>query len=156
AGRDAVPGAGATVPGGTGLLVQPMVTGVEVLLGARRDPVFGPVVVLGVGGVDVEARSEVSVRPLPLTAGDARSMIADVPALAAALAGGRGRPPADADALVEAVLAMAHFAATAPPDVAEAEVNPLIVRPAGEGAFAVDALIVRDRGPVDGPVEVHI
>jgi succinyl-CoA synthetase beta subunit len=108
------------------------------------------VVVLGVGGVDVEARAEVSVRPIPLTDGDARSMVDEVPALAAALGGGRGRPPSDVDALVEAVLAMAGFIATAPPDVSEAEVNPLIVGPAGQGATAVDALVVRDPAGIPG------
>jgi acetyltransferase len=142
--------AAGTAPAGAGLLVQPMVAGVEVLLGARRHPTFGPVVVLGVGGVDVEARAEVSVRPLPLTADDARAMVDEVPALAVALAGGRGRPAADVDALVEAVLAMAGFIASAPPDVSEAEVNPLIVGRAGQGATAVDGLVVRDPAGVPG------
>jgi acetyltransferase len=140
------------VPFGAGLLVQPMRSGVEVLLGARRHPSFGPVVVLGVGGVDVEARAEVSVRPLPLTAGDARAMVDEVPALATALAGGRGRPPADVDALVESVLALARFIATAPTDVVDAEINPLIVGAAGQGASAVDALVVRHEPDVCGPL----
>lgn len=154
--REAAAALLARAPAGieAGLLVQPMATGVEVLLGARRHPTFGPVVVLGVGGVDVEARAEVSVRPLPLTAGDVGAMVAEIPALAAALAGGRGRPPADIDALVEAVLAMAGFIATAPPSVVEAEVNPLIVGSAGQGATAVDALVVQTE-PVAPAVPVR-
>lgn len=72
----------------------------------------------------------------------ARAMIGEVHG-ARALAGGRGRPQADVDALVDAILVLARFIAEAPPDVSEAEVNPLVVGPVGRGAVAVDALIVR-------------
>ena len=124
------------------LLVQPMIDGVELLVGARRDPAFGPLVVLGTGGVDVETLGDVAVRLLPVTATDVRAMLGEVRG-AAALGGSRGRPPADIDALVAAVLAVARCLADAPPDVTEIEVNPLMVGRAGTGAVAVDALILR-------------
>jgi acetyltransferase len=136
--------------GGVGdphLLVQPMVEGVELLVGARRDTTFGPLLVVGAGGVDVEATGDVAVRLLPVTAADVVAMIAEVRG-GSALAGGRGRPPADVDAVVNAVLALARCLAAAPPDVTEVEVNPLMAGPAGSGAVAVDALIVR--GTPDG------
>jgi acetyltransferase len=124
------------------LLVQPMIDGVELLVGARRDPAFGPLVVLGTGGVDVEALGDVAVRLLPVAAADVRAMLGEVRG-AAALGGSRGRPAADVDALVAAVLAVARCLGDAPPDVTEIEVNPLMVGRAGTGAVAVDALIVR-------------
>jgi acetate---CoA ligase (ADP-forming) len=129
------------------VLVQPMVEGVELLVGARRDPAFGPLVVVGAGGVDVEALGDVAVRLLPVTADDVRSMLAEL-RIAVALSGGRGRPPADIDAVVNAVLAVACCLDGAPADVTEIEVNPLMAGPEGKGAVAVDALIVRDTGAV--------
>lgn len=131
---------------GAHLLIQPMVDGVELLVGARRDPTFGPLVVVGAGGVDVEALGDVAVRLLPVTDADVRAMLAET-RVAVALAGGRGRPPADVDAVVDAVLAVARCLAEAPADVSEIDVNPLMVGPVGKGAVAVDALIVRaERG----------
>lgn len=124
------------------LLVQEMVEdGVETIVGARRDPRFGPVVVFGLGGVFVESLRDVAVRPVPLTASDVRAMIAETGATSL-LAGGRGRPGADVEALVAALVAMSDFISTAPEAIEEAEVNPLLVRPAGLGVVAVDALIV--------------
>ena len=123
---------------GAHLLVQPLVAdGVETIVGARRDRSFGPLVVFGMGGVHVEALGAVAVRPAPLAEADARDMIDEVPATRL-LDGGRGRPPADKEAVVRTLLAMSDFIVAA--DVGEAEVNPLLVRP--EGAVAVDALIV--------------
>ena len=118
-----------------------MAAGVEMLVGVRRDPVFGPVLVVGMGGIDVEAQRDVSVRPLPVTAADVRAMIGELRG-GVALGGGRGRPPADVDALVAAALALARFLVVSPVDVVEAEVNPLMVGP--DGAVAVDALVVRE------------
>jgi acetyltransferase len=132
------------------VVVQRMVRGgLELIVGARRDPRFGPVVLVGLGGVFVEALGDVAVRPAPLTADDARDMIAELRS-AAVLEGGRGRAPADVAAIVDALLALSHAILDAPEAVGEIEVNPLIVRGLGEGACAVDALIVLrgERGPV--------
>lgn len=123
------------------LLVQPMIgDGIETIVGARRDPRLGPLVVFGMGGVFVEQLQDVAVRPAPITTRDAHAMLGEIRA-APLLAGGRGRPPADTDALVSALLSMSNLITSAPPHVQEVEVNPFIVRPAGRGAVAVDALI---------------
>lgn len=123
-----------------GLLVAPMQHGVgEVLLGFRRDPQAGPVVVLGAGGVMAELLLPPVIRPAPLSPTEAQAMVAAAPL--AQLRGFRGRPAGDLAALAEAVAAFSRIAAL--PDVAEAEINPLLVKPAGEGVLALDALIVR-------------
>ncbi len=127
------------------LLVQPMIEdGVETIVGGRRDAQLGPVVVFGMGGIFVEAIRDVAVRAAPLTAGDAHAMIEEVRG-ARTLEGGRGRAPADVPALVDALRAMSSFMLSAPPNVVEAEINPLLVRPQGLGAVAVDALIVLEK-----------
>ncbi|MBA2295509.1 MAG: acetate--CoA ligase family protein [Actinobacteria bacterium] len=126
------------------LLIQPMIDGVETIIGARRDPRLGPLVVFGMGGIFVETIRDVSVRAAPLTAADARAMIDEVRG-ARVLEGVRGRPAADVGALVQALLALSRFILVAPPTVVEAEVNPLLVRPERLGAVAVDALIVLEK-----------
>lgn len=123
-----------------GLLVAPMQRGVgEVLLGFRRDPQAGPVVALGAGGVLAELLPPPVLRPAPLSAEDAAEMVAAAPLRH--LCGFRGRPAGDLAALAEAVAAFSRIAALA--DVAEAEINPLLVRAEGEGVAALDALIAR-------------
>lgn len=124
----------------SGLLVSPMQVGVgEVLLGFRRDPQAGPIVVLGAGGVLAELLPPPIVRLAPVSREDAAEMVAVAPLRH--LRGFRGRPMGDLAALAEAVAAFSLLAAL--PDVAEAEVNPLLVRPAGQGVLALDALILR-------------
>ncbi|HUT48743.1 MAG TPA: acetate--CoA ligase family protein [Alphaproteobacteria bacterium] len=123
-----------TSPGA--VLIQPMVAGLgEVLLGFRREPGVGPVVVLGAGGVLAELYEDVAVRLAPVDEREARAMIAEVRGLAP-LRGYRNLPRGDLGALAGAV---ARFSQLAALPVAEAEINPLIV---GEiGAVAVDALV---------------
>ncbi len=126
------------VPDATDLrfLVQRMVGGgVEVILGGRRDPSFGPVVMFGLGGVFVEVFGDVAFRVAPLTRADAEEMIAEIRGRAL-LEGARGRPPADREALVEAILAFSRLLVENP-DIAEIEINPLLALP--EGVVAVDA-----------------
>lgn len=124
------------------LLVEPMITdGVaEILVGVIVDPQFGLVLVIGAGGVLTELLAD-SVSLLPPWTRE--SIEAALPRLKAAplLAGFRGKPPADVAALVEAVLAVARYATAHLDTLAELDVNPIIVRPAGKGAIAVDALI---------------
>jgi acetyltransferase len=126
-----------------GVLVQQMVTGgVEVILGVKRDPVFGPLVMFGLGGVLVEALGDVSFRLAPLARPDIEAMIDEVRA-SRLLAGWRGAPPADRPALVDALHRIAQLAVDHP-QILEMDVNPLIVLPAGQGALAVDVRLTLD------------
>ncbi len=128
-----------------GVLVAPMVSGgVETILGVVRDPVFGPVVMFGLGGIFVEVLKDVTFRIAPFGIDEARRMVREVRGYPM-LQGVRGAPPSDEEALAEALARLSAFAA-ANADVLETiDVNPFIVLPKGEGAVAVDALIaVRD------------
>jgi len=123
-----------------GFLLMPMERGVgEVLLGFRRDPQAGPVVVLGAGGVLAELMPPPAIAAAPLAAAEARRLVEAAPL--AHLRGVRGRERGDLAALAEAVVAVSRLAALA--EVAEAEINPLLVRREGEGVVALDALVVR-------------
>ena len=123
-----------------GILVQRMEKGAaEAILGYRRDPQVGPVVVLGVGGVLAEIYRDFAVRIAPVSVEEAARMVEEVKGLAV-IRGYRGLPRGDTAALARAVAAFSQLAALEP-RVAEAEINPLIVRPAGEGVIAVDALV---------------
>jgi acyl-CoA synthetase (NDP forming) len=124
-----------------GILVQRMEKGLaEVILGYRRDPQVGPVVVLGVGGVLAEIYRDYAVRLAPVSAGEAQRMIEEVKGLAL-IRGYRGMPRGDTAALAEAVRAFSQLACVEPA-VSEAEINPLIVKREGEGIVAVDGLLV--------------
>jgi acyl-CoA synthetase (NDP forming) len=123
------------------VLVQPMVQGVgEVLVGYRVDPDVGPLVMLAAGGVLAEIHRDRSLRLAPVDLAEATAMIAEVASLEA-LAGYRGRPAGDLDAVARALVALSRLAVHDGAGVAEAEVNPLIVRAKGEGVVAVDALV---------------
>jgi acetate---CoA ligase (ADP-forming) len=120
-------------------LVQPMISGIgEVLVGYRVDPDVGPLVMVAAGGVFTEIYRDRSLRLAPVDLETAREMIAEVRGLAP-LAGYRGKPKGDLDALARAIVALSGL--TAQPNVIEAEINPLMVRPAGQGVVAVDALV---------------
>ena len=123
-----------------GILVSPMHTGLaEVILGYRRDPEVGPVVMLGVGGVLAEIRRSTAVRLAPVSLADAHAMIAEIPELRV-LTGYRNLPLGDVGALAASVRALSLLALA--PGVSEAEINPLIVKP--DGCVAVDGLLVKD------------
>jgi acetate---CoA ligase (ADP-forming) len=129
----------ARLPRARRVLVQPMVAGVgEVLAGYRIDPDVGPLVMVAAGGIYTEIYRDRSLRLAPVDAGTAAEMIAEVQGLKA-LAGYRGNAAGDLAALAEAIAALSRLAAD--PSVAEAEINPLIVRPKGEGVVAVDAVV---------------
>src|SRR5262245_34927545 len=108
-------------------VVQPMVEGVEVLLGALRDPALGAFVVLAPGGTDAELYGERALRPAPVTTGEAAAMLGETPALAARLAGYRGRPAADRRALLDAVVRLGQLAAGLGSRLGEIDLNPLIL-----------------------------
>jgi acetate---CoA ligase (ADP-forming) len=121
------------------VLVQPMVSGGgEVLVGYRVDRDVGALIMVATGGVLTEIARDRSLRLAPIDLATAHEMIAEVRGLAA-LGGYRGRPTGDLDALAHAIVALSRLADDA--SVAEAEINPLIVRPAGQGVVAVDALV---------------
>ncbi|PLC04541.1 CoA-binding protein [Variovorax sp. RO1] len=126
-----------------GALVARMLTGgVECIAGVHRDPVFGPVLMFGLGGIHVETLRDVSLRALPITRDDALAMVRELRAFAI-LNGARGRPPADLDSIADALCALADFAQRAGDSLDSAEINPLIARPQAEGGcMAVDALVV--------------
>jgi acyl-CoA synthetase (NDP forming) len=124
-----------------GVLVQRMEKGLaEVILGYKRDPQIGPVVVLGVGGVLAEIYRDFAVRLAPVTVDEAAHMIEQVKGLAV-VRGYRGLPRGDTGALARAVAAFSQLAHLEP-RVAEAEINPLIVKAEGLGVVAVDGLLV--------------
>jgi acetate---CoA ligase (ADP-forming) len=120
-----------------GFLVQEMVSGVEAIVGARSDALYGPLLLAGTGGVLVELASDVALRLLPATAEDVSAMI-DGLKLVDLLAGFRGRPAADRAALEKAALALGQFYLDHRAKIADIEINPLIVRTNGHGAVAVD------------------
>jgi len=125
-----------------GILVCQMVEqGVEMVVGITHDALFGPTVTVGLGGVLVEVLHDTAVRVPPFGEAQARDMLTDLRGRAL-LDGVRGRPPADLDALVEVVLRVQRMALELVDDIAELDINPLIVLPRGQGAVALDALAV--------------
>ena len=129
-----------------GTLVAPMVSGVQCILGLRRDSVFGPVVMVGSGGVLAELIDDIAFRRVPVDRTEAKRMIAGLRG-ARVLEGLRGRPRCDIDALADAVAALSRFAAAHAEVVESVDVNPFVVLPEGEGGLALDALIVGRTGP---------
>ncbi|MHA1108066.1 MAG: acetate--CoA ligase family protein [Alphaproteobacteria bacterium] len=120
-----------------GFLVQEMVSGVEIILGVRDDPLYGPMMVLGAGGILVELVEDTAFRLLPVGAADARAMIREL-RVAKLLKGFRGAPPADVEALVKAVVGLSKFYLAHRPFLADLEINPLMVLAKGKGVRAVD------------------
>jgi acyl-CoA synthetase (NDP forming) len=124
-----------------GVLVQEMVAGgVEVILGVTNDALFGPAIMFGLGGIFAEVLHDVTFRLAPVTAATAREMIAEVKGYPL-LAGARGKPPADVDALADAIVRLSALAIDLRDSLAELDVNPLFVMEKGRGVIAADALI---------------
>ena len=133
-----------------GFDVESMVTGgKEVLVGLQRDPGFGPVVVFGLGGIYVEVLKDVTFRLAPLRPLSAQHMVASVRAFPL-LQGVRGEAPSDLPALYEVLLRVSQMAIEVP-EVAELDINPLIVRPSGQGVVAVDARVVLGQSSRSAP-----
>jgi len=125
-----------------GVLIQEMIPAdaVEVILGVLRDPDFGPVVIFGSGGVLVELLKDSALRLPPLSHEDALEMICETRG-ECLLQGFRGRPPADIDALTDALVRLSQLAVDLGDLIAALDINPLMVLPRGEGVRAVDVLI---------------
>ncbi|OGO29590.1 MAG: hypothetical protein A2136_07710 [Chloroflexi bacterium RBG_16_54_11] len=129
-----------------GVLVQPMVTGgQELILGGRQDPNFGPVVLIGLGGIFVEVLEEVSLRVAPITPREAREMIDELRG-APILKGARGHKPSDVAAVSEALLRLSQLLVDFP-EIRELDINPLRVFQENDGCRALDArIIIRSSG----------
>lgn len=116
--------------------------GFEALIGFSEDPIYGPVVALGAGGILAEYLGQPVLGLAPLSTPRARAMVDAMPG-AAMLAGARGEAPRDREALVEALVRVSHIAADFAGRVQEMDLNPVIVGALGEGVVAVDALVVK-------------
>ncbi len=120
-----------------GFLVQQMVAGLEILVGVREDPQFGPFIVAGLGGVAVEVLGDLAFRLLPIDEHEARAMLSSLRS-AALLEAFRGRPARDVDALVRAMVGLSELFLAADRRYSDLEINPLMVLARGEGVRAVD------------------
>jgi succinyl-CoA synthetase beta subunit len=125
-----------------GVIVSPMVKdGIETILGVQVDPVFGPAVMFGLGGIFVEVFEDIAFRLAPIDREEALRMIGETRG-AALLKGVRGKRPADIDALADAIVALSEFAVAHGPALASVDLNPFVVLPKSDGAVALDALVV--------------
>jgi len=125
-----------------GLVSGPIERGVELALGAYLDPAFGPSVMVALGGIYLEILRDAQFAPAPVTEQQAREMVLRLKA-ADILRGARGRKPADIEAVARAIAALSRFIVDHADRYAEIDINPLIVREAGKGVVAVDALLVK-------------
>lgn len=126
----------------TGVLVAQMApAGTELILGTTTDAVFGPMVMVGLGGIYAEVFKDVALQTAPVTEAQATAMLRSLKTFAL-LDGARGRPRADVASAARAVAALSRFAVAHAGTVAQIDVNPLVVLDEGEGAYALDALLV--------------
>jgi acetate---CoA ligase (ADP-forming) len=125
-----------------GFVIQEQITdATEMILGFRRDPVLGPAILLGAGGTLAELHEDFDICMLPATEADIRDTLKHLK-IATILNGYRGQLPADTDALVDAVLCFSRMCLALGDRLEDAEINPLFVRPAGQGALAADGIVV--------------
>ena len=120
-----------------GVLVQEMITGgKEVIIGINRDPQFGPLLMFGLGGIYVEVLKDVTFRIPPISEQEVREMVSEIRSYHL-LRGVRGEKPADLDAIADCILRVAQMVIDFP-EIVEMDINPLMVKPVGAGAVAVD------------------
>ena len=124
-------------------LIERQMTGAvaELIIGVKRDDLFGLVLVIGAGGILVEMVEDAATLLLPVTRAEVAEAVQGL-RVAKLLRGYRGKPAGDIDAVIDAVMAVAAFAEAHRAKLVELDVNPLLVMPKGEGAIAVDALVV--------------
>jgi acetyl coenzyme A synthetase (ADP forming)-like protein len=128
-----------------GVVVQPMLTGgVEVMIGVTQDPLFGPLIAFGLGGVYVEVLADVCFRITPLTDRDAAEMVRSIRGYKL-LQGYRGHAPADLDAIEELLLRLSRLVEEIP-EIQEIDLNPVIALPPGNGCRIVDARVRVEAG----------
>lgn len=124
------------------LLIQEMVQGTEVLIGARTDPQYGPFLMVGLGGILVEVLKDVSIRLLPMDEREACEMLKELRGYKV-LEGVRGQGPRDIDALVNAMVGLSDIFSAHRAHLSDMEINPIMVREKGKGVAAVDVRLVR-------------
>ncbi len=124
-----------------GVLVQKQIKGVECLLGIARDEQLGPTLVMGLGGVFVEILADVQIRIPPISAAESKRALESLKG-AKVFTGVRGAAAADLNALADMAAKLSWLAHDLRNEIAEFDLNPVVVLPAGQGAFAVDALLV--------------
>jgi acetyltransferase len=125
------------------VLVQAMAPpGHEIILGITRDAVFGPMLMVGIGGIHVEVLRDIAFAPVPIGPEQASALLDQLKG-AALLGAVRGAPPADRAALAELIATLSRFAADHAELIDEIDLNPVIVHPQGQGLTVVDALIVK-------------
>ena len=122
------------------LVAKQLDGGVECILGIQQDPVFGPVALFGLGGIFVEVMKDVVLHRCPFGVDVAEEMIRSIQG-APLLLGARGKPPVDMTALASMLSQLSAFALAAGPGLGSIDLNPVLALPAGQGAFAVDAVI---------------
>ncbi|MBV8926720.1 MAG: acetate--CoA ligase family protein [Bradyrhizobium sp.] len=128
-----------------GVLVSPMAKkGVEIIIGTLKDATFGPMVMVGFGGITTELFRDVTYRPAPVGAAEAEAMLGELKA-APLLRGFRGAPKADVAALAKLISQLSLLAARLKDEVSELELNPVLVHGEGQGVTIVDALAVRPK-----------
>jgi acetate---CoA ligase (ADP-forming) len=126
-----------------GILVGPMAKkGVEIIVGTMQDATFGPMIMVGLGGITTELFKDVIYRPAPVSAAEASAMLGELKA-APLLNGFRGAPKADIAALAQLISQISQLAARFKAEISEIEINPVLVHPEGRGVSIVDALVVR-------------
>lgn len=122
-------------------LVQEMVeSGVETLVGSKKDEIFGPTILFGLGGIFTEILEDISLRICPIEREDAIEMIQEIKGYKI-LKGYRHIPPADVDALIDVLLKVSALVVEHP-EIKELDINPLFVRERGKGVVAADSLII--------------
>jgi acetyltransferase len=127
-----------------GFLVQEMVDGLEMIVGVREDPLYGPFMVAGLGGVLVEVLKDVAIRLLPVAEDDARDMLRSLRS-AALLGRFRGRAPRDIESVVRAMVGLSRIFIDHRAGLTDIEINPMIVLAEGQGVRAVDVRTVARR-----------
>jgi acetyltransferase len=125
-----------------GVLVSPMAKkGVEIIVGTMLDATFGPMIMVGFGGITTELFKDVVYRPAPVSAAEAAAMLAELKA-APLLNGFRGAAKADVAALAQLISQVSVLAAQYAGEISEIEINPVLVHPLGQGVTIVDTLVV--------------
>ena len=134
-----------------GVLVSPMAKkGVEIIVGTMLDATFGPMIMVGLGGITTELFKDVIYRPAPVSAEEASAMLGELKA-APLLNGFRGAAKADVPALAQLISQISQLAARYRDEISEIEINPVLVHPEGKGVTIVDALVVPKTGKVALP-----
>ncbi len=125
-----------------GVLVAPMLRGgTEMIAGVSQDPVFGPIVMVGMGGIFAEVLNDVAVQAAPVTEDEAMAMIRSLK-MFPILDGARGQAKADVAAAARSVARLSEFAFRHRDDIADIDMNPILVRPQGQGVVVLDALMI--------------